>query len=257
MTCALGEGIILMAHIRMGKAPTRRMLELCAGGNAELRGRALHLAEERLRGYPESVRRDFMDEVGIGWPGYRIPPVALQHGFGNEGRIWRLMAQGRCKKAYDQAESWLRGDLDGKPHAQTLIAAAIMADRWDSVLEWALSIDDYAAYAHGESPPAGHRTYQFSLFEGWCLMECGELERARHCLMRAADNDRSAYLPLYALGKIGMAQNLGSETRNSFIAMCRRVNPSLPRIRWIALLDNGSSEKEPGSSSDGNAGDEQ
>ncbi|MBN1424606.1 tetratricopeptide repeat protein [Candidatus Fermentibacteria bacterium] len=231
---ALAQGIELLAGVWQGKPPPETMVRILQGANADLKGRALHLVETRRATLPKPVIRDVMDEVGIGWPGYRVPPPWFFKS-GPERSVWRLLARGLSDDAFQEVCTWAGAPGAGK-RATTMIAAAMCADRWDKAEAWAGMIPHYRAFIEGRPPRRGLNHFQVALFRGVCTLLRGDADGSMADLAQAAALDGTSYLPRYCAGRAGVALGRWHESRREFVAACERLNPALAVIRWKEFL---------------------
>ncbi len=238
-SCVLGDAIARISAVWNGEHPSTEIVNLMRAANPDIRGRALHIAETRLSGLPEPVLRDFMDEIGLGWPGYKIPPPWFSHLNRTERRIWRLMAQGRTEEAFEEAAACVERLGGPRKKAQTFVAAAIMVGRWEIALKWACAIKEYAAFVSSDMPPSGYAAYQLRLFRGFCTLFAGSPADALDDLSLSALGDRTSYLPHYALGRAFVINEDWTAARRAFVATNARVNPSLATERWKELVHQG------------------
>ena len=234
-SCLLGEALSALARLRNENNLEIVCEKYMQNGNPDVQGRFLHLSEEHLTDMPEPVLRDFLDEIGIGWPKYRILPPWLFQYRSSLRSIWRLMAHDRLEQAFVEADLISRGVDLNDATIPTIVAAAIMADRWGEAYEWARRLSHFDAYIRGESSPSGLRLYQNALACGMMLLMTGETEDSIPYLKTAITGDPSSYLPFYGLGIAGIRLDRWHEARRSFISVCERVNPQLAMYRWKNL----------------------
>jgi len=231
---SFGTGVALLAGIWQGAKANKTMLRLMHDANADLGGRALFLAETRLDNFEALVLKDIMDEIGLGWPGYKIPPPWLLRSSRLERKIWRLLGSGKYVEAFDAVSGWeTQGIKGGK--AETMIAAAIMANNWESALEWAQLLEPFREF-QSETRPGGHTAFQLSLFRGFCRLQIGEHEASIPDFQIASGKDRTSYLPFYLAGRAFNGLGNTAEARRGFIAACGRLSPSLASLRWQEMV---------------------
>jgi tetratricopeptide (TPR) repeat protein len=235
----LALGICLLSRVRQGQTPMREMLRLLGAGNAELKGRALHVAEGRLVGFPRDVRRDAMDEVGVGWPGYAFLPPWLFKRSRLERRIWRLLGGGKSDEALGLVAERARHPEElSRGERESMVAAAIMADEWESASEWALTLEEYRSYVTLGVAAKGLALFQLSLFRGICLLMTGDPDESLKQFEIARERDSTSYLPHYFGAKAHVMLDNAMLARRGFVAACDGLNPSLASLRWEELLSN-------------------
>jgi len=230
----LSEALGLVAAAWLGNSPGERLVCLVQSTSSDLAERALHVAETQYATLPSVVMRDVMDEVGIGWPGYRFPPPWLCK-LNPERGVLRQLSRGMTGGAFQQAAAW-----DGTPAAArrspTMIAAAMLSGEWERALAWALLIPQYRAFADGDPPRRSLNHFQVSLFRGFCTLMRGDSEGSLEDLGRAASLDSTSYLPRYLSGRAMVARGLWCEARRQFVAACQRLNPSLAVVQLRTLI---------------------
>lgn len=230
----LAEAIGLISAAWRGAPPSSRMTHLIASTTADVAGRALHLAQARGAGLPTEVLRDTLDEVGLGWPGYRLPPPWLLK-WGRERAAWRAMAGGRVGEAYDRAAGWADGESAPR-HAPTMVTAAVMACKWEEALRWACLIPRYRAFTEGNPPRRPLDHFQLALFRGVCTLMAGDSSASLADLALAAGLDATSYLPRYFMGIASVACGDWQQARREFVAVCQRLNPSVAVVQWKTLV---------------------
>ena len=234
---SLARGIYLLSCVQQGQPPMHEMLRVVAAGNAELMGRAILVAEGRLTSLPRDVRRDVMDEIGIGWPGYAFLPPWLFKRSNLERRIWRLLASGNTAEASRITAEWRSNpEALSRGERESMIAAAIMADEWESASWWALTLEGYRRYVESGSVPKGLALFQLSLFRGLCLLMTGAPNESLLQFEMAGVRDSTSYLPHYFSAKAHNMLGDVMQARRGYVAACDRLNPSLASLRWEELL---------------------
>lgn len=233
--CRMGSAMAHLAHLRESDVFTGESIEHIKYGNPDVQGRYLHFAELHSEGLPESVLRDFMDEIGIGWPRYRFPPPWLFQSKKELRHIWRSMAGGLYDSAFYGAQCIAERQELNNGTIPTLVAAAMLTDNWNQAFEWACSLPHIASLVRGESTLSGLRLYQTALACGMMLLMNDKIEESIPFLKTAVTGDSSSYLPFYALGIAGVRLDQWHMARRAFTAVCERVNPGLSLHRWSTL----------------------
>jgi len=240
-TCRLGEGITALAMLWGKENIDVDCMTHIIYGNSDVQGRYLHFAETRLKGLPESVLRDFMDEIGIGWPKYRLLPPWLFQNRKNLRLMWRHMAGNRIETAFEMALKTAEEQEISNTTISTLVAAAIMAGKWNIAFQWARRLPHFESLVTGESSSSGLHLFQTALSCGMMLLMMGNAEDAIPYLDTAIKADSSSYLPFYACGIANVQLEQWHESRRAFIQVCERVNSGLAVSRWGSLRVNDDS----------------
>jgi len=175
-----------------------------------------------------------MDEIGLGWPGYRFPPPWLLRSSNPERKIWRLLGSGEYDEAFGVVSRWETQEVNGGK-AETMIAAAMMADEWESALGWAQLLKPFRDF-QSKTRPKGQTAFQLSLFRGFCRLQMGEYEASIADFRIATGKDSTSYLPRYLAARAFCGLGDAAEARRGFIAACERLNPSLSSLRWQELV---------------------